>query len=203
MPASRPDPSPLPSSPPPPAPLAEVPAARPSWYRRLYARVEALSATPHALLAMAAVSVVDGSFFPVPPFALLVPMVLARPNKWVRYALIGTAASIVGGLIGYYFGTLIASGSMSFLHIDLNARVHRFGVDATVGELLGQNFWVLALLCSILPTPLKVVAIGSGMVGVPLDRFFIAVCIGRAVRFFLVAGVMRFAGPTARRWLRV
>ena len=180
-----------------------APAVRPSWYRRLYARVEALSASRHATAAMMAVSVVDGSFFPIPPFALLVPMVLARPHRWLRYAVLGTLASIVGGLIGYYFGTLIADGAINFLHIDLNARVTRFGVDATVGELLGQNFWVLALLCSVLPTPLKVVAIGSGMVGVALPEFFFALCLGRAVRFFAIAGLMRFVGPPARRWLRV
>jgi membrane protein YqaA with SNARE-associated domain len=174
-----------------------------SWYRRLYARVEALSASRHATSAMMAVSVVDGSFFPVPPFALLVPMVLARPHKWVRYAVLGTLASILGGLIGYWLGTLVADGAINFLHIDLNVRITRFGVDATLGELLGRNFWALALLCSILPTPLKVVAIASGLVGVALPQFFIAVCIGRTVRFFLVAGVMRFAGPPARRWLRV
>jgi membrane protein YqaA with SNARE-associated domain len=55
----------------------------------------------------------------------------------------------------------------------------------------------------VLPTPFKVVAIGSGMVAVPLDRFLIAAIIGRTVRFFLVSGVMRFAGPRARKWLRV
>ena len=180
-----------------------APAAPSSWYRRLYARVEAMSASRHATAAMMGVSVVDGSFFPIPPFALLVPMVLARPHKWLRYAVLGTLASIVGGLIGYYFGTLIADGAINFLHIDLNVRVTRFGVNATVGELLAQNFWMLALLCSILPTPLKVVAIGSGMVGVALPQFFLAVCIGRTVRFLLVAGVMRFVGPPARRWLRV
>jgi membrane protein YqaA with SNARE-associated domain len=72
-----------------------------------------------------------------------------------------------------------------------------------VGELLGQNFWVLSLLCSVLPTPFKVVAIGSGMVSVPLDRFLLAAIIGRTIRFFAVGGVMRFVGPTARRWMRV
>lgn len=185
---------------------AATPAAPPeklSWYRRLYLRVEALSSTKHAVAAMLLVSVVDGSVFPVPPFALLVPMVLAQPKKWLRYAVMGTVASLFGGLIGYWLGHLINSGAVSFLNIDLNMRVQRFGVDATLGELLGQNFWVLALLCSILPTPFKVVAIGSGMVSVPLERFLMAAIIGRSVRFFLVAGVMRFAGPTARRWLRV
>jgi membrane protein YqaA with SNARE-associated domain len=176
-----------------------------SWYRRLYARVEAMSASPHATSAMMAVSVVDGSFFPIPPFALLVPMVLARPHKWLRYAVLGTLASIVGGLIGYYFGTLLQSGAINFLHFDPNFRVDSnfFGVHATIGELLAKNFWVLAALCSVLPTPLKLVAIGSGVVGVALPQFFVALCIGRAVRFLLVSGVMRFAGPPARRWLRV
>lgn len=185
---------------------AAAPAAPPqklSWYRRLYLRVEALSSTKHALAAMLLVSVVDGSVFPIPPFALLVPMVLAQPKKWLRYAVLGTVASLFGGLIGYWLGHLINSGAVSFLNIDLNMRVQRFGVDATLGELLGQNFWVLALLCSILPTPFKVVAIGSGMVAVPLERFLMAAVIGRSVRFFLVSGVMRFAGPTARKWLRV
>ncbi|SEL35578.1 membrane protein YqaA, SNARE-associated domain [Stigmatella aurantiaca] len=180
-----------------------VPAEKISWYRRLYLRVEALSSTKHALAAMLAVSVVDGSFFPVPPFALLVPMVMAQPKKWLRYAVLGTVASLVGGLLGYWLGTLINAGAVSFLNIDLNMRVQRFGIDASLGELLGQNFWVLALLCSVLPTPFKVVAIGSGMVSVPLDRFLLAAIIGRTLRFMAVSGVMRFAGPTARKWLRV
>ncbi|QRN98441.1 DedA family protein [Archangium violaceum] len=184
------------------APVA-APPAKLSWYRRLYLRVEALSSTKHALAAMLLVSVVDGSVFPIPPFALLVPMVLAQPHKWWRYALMGTAASLVGGFIGYYLGVLLHQGAVSFLQIDLDMRIQRFGIDATLGQLLGQNFWVLALLCSVLPTPFKVVAIGSGMVGVPLDRFFLAAVLGRSVRFFLVSGVMRFFGPTARKWLRV
>ncbi|MDY7232295.1 YqaA family protein [Hyalangium rubrum] len=187
-----------------PAPAAAT--AKPvklSWYRRLYLRVEALASTKHAVAAMLVVAFVDGSFFPVPPFALLVPMVLAQPQKWVRYAVLGTVASLFGGFFGYWLGTLINAGAVSFLEIDLNMRVQRFGIDSTLGELLGQNFWALALLCSVLPTPFKVVAIGSGMVAVPLDRFLLAAVIGRTVRFFLVAGVMRFAGPTARKWLRV
>jgi membrane protein YqaA with SNARE-associated domain len=185
-----------------PTPVAAAPANL-SWYRRLYLRVEALSSTKHAVAAMLLVSVVDGSVFPIPPFALLVPMVLAQPRKWLRYALLGTVASLFGGFIGYYLGHLVHEGAASFLNIDLNMRIQRFGIDATLGELLGQNFWALALLCSVLPTPFKVVAIGSGMVGVPLDRFFLAAVLGRSVRFFLVAGVMRFFGPTARKWLRV
>ncbi|MCI0571504.1 MAG: DedA family protein [Myxococcaceae bacterium] len=180
-------------------------SAKPSWTRRLYLKMEALASTRYALAAMLAVSVVDGSFFPVPPFALLVPMVLAQPKAWVRLAVLGTVFSIAGGFLGYYFGVLIHDGAMSWMNIDLDARIHsdRLGVDATLGELLTKNFWFLALLCSILPTPFKVVAIGAGMTGVSLESFFLAAVLGRSARFFGVAGALRFVGPTARRWLRV
>src|SRR5215467_10027092 len=157
---------------------------RASWYRRLYQNIEALSSSRYA-------------------FALMIPMVLAQPKRWWWLAALGTVASMFGGIIGYELGKLVHAGAMSFLSIDLNAHVHRFGIDASVGELLGDNFWVLSLLCSVLPTPFKVVAIGSGMVLVPLERFLLAALIGRTVRFFAVAGAMAFLGPKARRWLRV
>jgi membrane protein YqaA with SNARE-associated domain len=181
----------------------ESPSTPPSWHQRLYRRVEAMASSPYALGAMLLVSVVDGSVFPIPPFAILIPMVLAEPHLWWRLALWGTLASLGGGLIGYYLGTAIHAGAASFFSIDLNARVERFGIHDTVGHLLGDRFWVLALLCSILPTPFKVVAIGSGMVSVPLEKFMLAAVIGRTVRFFAVAGAMAFIGPQARKWLRV
>src|SRR5260370_4390296 len=177
-------------------------ALRPSWYRTLYQRLEAMSASRYALAAVLVVSVIDGSVFPIPPFALLVPMVLAEPKRWWRLAILGTAASLIGGLIGYYLGTAIHAGAATFFSIDLNARVDRFGIHATVGQLLGDNFLILALLCSILPTPFKVVAIGSGLVSVPLPRFLISASLGRLTRFFLVGGAMALVGPRARKWLR-
>lgn len=174
-----------------------------SWYRRLYLRVEALSTTRYALVAMLAVSVVDGSVFPIPPFALLIPMVLARPKSWWRLALWGTLASLVGGLIGYYLGVFFHDSAEALFHIDMDMRITRFGMDTTLGGLLGDNFWGLALLCSVLPTPFKVVAIGSGLVSVPLHKFMLAAVIGRTVRFFAVAGVVAMGGPRARRFFGV
>jgi len=174
-----------------------------SWYRRLYRRVEALASTPHALAAFVVVSVIDASVFPIPPFALMVPMVVAQPRRWWSLAIWGTTASLVGGLIGYFLGMLIHSGVATVFNIDLNARVDRFGIHSTLGQLLGDNFWILALLCSILPTPFKVVAIGSGLVLVPLPRFLLAATLGRLTRFLLVGSAMALIGPRARKWLRV
>ncbi len=189
-------------------PEAELPSAtaanpRNSWYRRLYLRVEAMSSSRYALALLLLISVIDGSVFPIPPFALMVPMVLAQPKRWWSLAVMGTVASLFGGVIGYELGRLIQAGAASFFSIDLNARVDRFGIHSTVGQLLGDNFWVLSLLCSVLPTPFKVVAIGSGMVSVPLPRFLLAAVIGRTIRFFAAGAAMAFLGPKARKWLRV
>lgn len=172
---------------------------------RLRERVAALSRSRHAHAAMLGVSVIDGSFFPVPPFAILVPMVLAEPKKWARYALTGTLASLLGGLIGYFLGHLGGEAIASTLGIstDIPIRSARLGIDTTLGQALTAEFWMLALLCSILPTPYKVVAIGSGLVGVGLPEFFIASVVGRSARFFCVSGAFAFFGEKARRFIKV
>lgn len=173
-------------------------------FRRLKDRVVALSRTPHAHAAMLGVAVVDGSVFPIPPFALLVPMVMAEPRKWARYALTGTLASLVGGLIGYGIGHLMMMGLAGMsISTEMPIVVPSLGIDTTLREALTTNFWMLALLCSILPTPYKVVAIGSGLVGVSLPAFLAASVLGRSARFFGVSGAFALFGEGARRFIKV
>ncbi|MEI9851790.1 MAG: hypothetical protein WDN24_14240 [Sphingomonas sp.] len=58
----------------------------------------------HALRSLAAVSFAESSFFPIPPDAMLVPMVLARRDQAWLIAGVCTAASVVGGMFGYAIG---------------------------------------------------------------------------------------------------
>lgn len=191
-----------------PIPAETVTTAAPvrqGFLARLRNRVAALSRSRHAHVALLGVSVIDGSVFPVPPFALLVPMVLAEPKKWLRFAITGTLASLVGGLIGYFLGHLGGEALATTLGIttDIAIQSKRLGVDTTLGKALTENFWMLALLCSILPTPYKVVAIGSGLVGVGLPEFLLASVIGRSARFFGVSFAFAFFGERARRFIKV
>ena len=75
--------------------------------RGLYDKVIDLSASRHALPALAGISFAESSFFPVPPDVLLVPMALARPEKARLYAFVCTIASVLGGLVGYAIGALL------------------------------------------------------------------------------------------------
>jgi membrane protein YqaA with SNARE-associated domain len=163
-----------------------------SWYRRLYDRVAGMAATPYALWIMLLVAVVDGAVFPVPPFAILVPMVIAKPRRWLRLGLLGTGASLVGALLGYALGHAIQAGLLHFWKINLDIPVEQFwifrqvGLHGTLGALLGQNFWMVTVLCLLFPL-FKVITIGSGMVSVPIVPFLIAAAIGRIVRFLFVS----------------
>ncbi|AKU89726.1 lipoprotein B [Vulgatibacter incomptus] len=181
------------------------PGRKGGFFTRLRERIVALSRSKHAHAALIGVSVVDGSVLPVPPFALLVPMVLAEPKKWFRYATSGTIASFIGGLIGYLLGHLAMLGIASAFQIDTEVplRFAALGIDTTLRGALTDHFWMLALLCSILPTPFKVVAIGSGLVGVGLPEFMIASLIGRTVRMYGIGFACAFFGEHASRWFKV
>ena len=72
--------------------------------RRMYDWTLSLAAGRHAERALAGVSFVESSFFPIPPDVLLIPMIIARPERAWRLAFIATLSSVIGGFFGYAIG---------------------------------------------------------------------------------------------------
>src|ERR1700712_2465755 len=100
--------------------------------RRFYNRVLPPAPSRYAPFWLALVSFAESSFFPVPPDALLVPMVLARPERAYRLALLCTLASVAGGILGYFIGyalyDAVAAPLIRFYHYEAAAQgfVERF-----------------------------------------------------------------------------
>src|SRR5262249_61874843 len=92
-----------------------------AWLGRLYARVESYANGPAALTALLVVSAIDSAFFPVPPFVLLIPMVIAAPHRWLRLMLLSTATSVLGSFLGYAIGAALPNGP-DLLPIPANTR---------------------------------------------------------------------------------
>jgi len=88
----------------------------------MYARVESYANSPAAFSALLVVAAIDSAFFPVPPFVLLIPMVIAAPHRWLRLTLWGTVASIAGSMLGYAIGAAMRGG-LNLIHIDPNVRL--------------------------------------------------------------------------------
>ena len=47
---------------------------------------------------------IESSFFPIPPDVMIIPMVVAKRNEFIRIALIATIFSVLGALFGYFIG---------------------------------------------------------------------------------------------------
>ena len=159
-------------------------------FRKLYDWVFALARSRHATPALAVVSFAESSFFPVPPDVMLAPMILARPEKAYFYAFVCTAASVLGGILGYaigYYLTDLGLWLMSILgHSDgLEEFQHWF------------DRWGLAviLIKGLTPVPYKLVTIASGLAAFSFPVFVAASVATRGGRFFLEAWILRRWGP--------
>ena len=162
---------------------------------RLYDWVLHWSGHPHAGWALFLLSFAEASFFPIPPDVLLMAMVLAVPTRFVRYALIATSGSVLGGLAGYAIGLGLwevvrefAFGSLGFLGFTED----NFAMVQT--KYQENAFWAL-FTAGFTPIPYKVFTIAAGVFKISIPVFIGASVLGRAGRFFLVATIMAIGGP--------
>ena len=75
-------------------------------FTKMYDMALRWSRHPHAERYLAALSFTESSFFPIPPDVMLAPMSMTKPKKALRFALITTIASVLGGVFGYAIGAM-------------------------------------------------------------------------------------------------
>lgn len=165
--------------------------------RRIYDWIITLSSGPRALPALAAVAFTESSFFPIPPDAMLVPMVLAQPRRAWRIALVATAASVLGGIAGYFIGVYLYDTIGQWL-------ISFYGLGDHFGEFQKAyaewGLWII-LIKGMTPIPYKIVTIASGLAGYNFPVFVLASIATRGARFFLVAALLRVFGEPIRAFI--
>lgn len=155
-------------------------------------RTLALARSPNAERGLFIISFAESSFFPLPPDLLLGPMAAANPTKWVRYALVCSIASVLGGLLGYAIGMfLMDTAGAAILTFFGYAGERRAELEAQYAQ---YGTWVI-LIKGITPIPYKLVTIVSGAMQFPLWNFVLASIATRGARFFLVAWLFQKFGP--------
>ncbi|APX13724.1 YqaA family protein [Tateyamaria omphalii] len=147
---------------------------------------------PRALWVLAFVAFIESSVFPIPPDVLMIPMILAAPRRAWLIAGVALIASVLGGLLGYAIGAfafetigqpILASLGKADAMEAFNTRFNDFG------------FWAV-LTAGVTPFPYKVITIMSGWTGMPLATFVATSILARALRFFIVAGLLwKFGAP--------
>ena len=157
--------------------------------RKTYEWVMNLAGSRHAPAALAGVSFVESSVFPIPPDVMLAPMVLAKPQKAFVYAGICTIASVVGGCLGYAIGYFLEPVGIFLLRLI----GHPEGREAFQAWFDQWGLWVI-LIKGLTPIPYKLVTIASGLAHFDLFTFVWASVLTRGVRFFAEATILKFYG---------
>jgi len=141
----------------------------------------------YANFALAIVSFIESSFFPVPPDVMIIPMVIAKKQHFVKIALIATTFSVLGGLFGYLIGYVFFN--------EIGVKIFQFYGYENVNVLKemfstkeGMFSWFgLLFVAGFTPLPFKILTITSGFIHYNIFVFILTCVVTRGLRFFLVA----------------
>ena len=155
--------------------------------KNLYQKSLKLAAHKSSKFFLAIISFAESSFFPIPPDIMIVPMVIAKKNDYLKIFLIATIFSSLGGLFGYFIGSAFLELSMTVIEF--------YGYEEKVLNLQnkmstksGILFWLGTLfLAGFTPLPFKVFTITSGIISFNIIIFFFICLISRGLRFYIVA----------------
>lgn len=176
-------------------PCVETAVGRPAvprWalHRRLYDWVLSFAHSRHSTPALFLLSFAESSFFPIPPDVLLGPLCLGARRKSLYFATVTTVASVLGAYLGYLIG---------YAAIDLALRIPGITQERIhwlAGEFDQRGQWYV-FIAALTPIPFKLLTITAGFAQMDLVVFSLACLVGRAMRFYAVAGVFWLIGPRA------
>lgn len=172
-------------------------AVRANPLRRLYDWVLSWADRPNGSWALFLLAFAESSFFPVPPDVLLIALVMARREAAWKFATLCTVGSVLGGMAGYAigWGAWEATHSFWFRYVFSEAKFNQ------VRNLYHQYDLLLVLAAAFTPIPYKICTIAAGVVELSFVPFVLASIVGRGARFYLVAGIMRWIGPSAKPFI--
>ena len=175
-------------------------AGRRGLLRRLYDWVLHWAETPYGTPALFILAVAESSFFPIPPEPLLLALAFAIPARGLRYGIVASVGSVLGGAIGYGIGYALFEGVGRPI-FELYGYMEPGGAYEQVAQVFRQyTFWAI-LAAAVSPIPYKVFTITAGAVEADLGTFLLASAIGRSARFCTEGLVVQIVGERARAFV--
>lgn len=167
------------------------------FLHRLYHWTLQWASHPRASWALFSIAFIESSFFLIPPDVLLIPMIIAKPRRWVWYGFLTTVGSVLGGIAGYFIGwglwESVGKAIVEFYHFEeqINLLALRYDTHA---------FWTV-FAAAFTPIPYKIITISAGLFRISLIMMIIASLVGRSMRFFMVAALLGIAGEPMKRFI--
>ena len=156
-------------------------------FQTLYKKCLELASHKSSNFYLGIVSFVESSFFPIPPDAMIIPMVIAKKREYLKIFLIASIFSVLGGIFGYLIGYLFLDLAIYLIEFyGYQDKVENLKLSMSQGS--GFLAWLSILfLAGFTPLPYKAFTISSGLIAFNLPIFIIVSLISRSLRFFIVA----------------
>ena len=156
-------------------------------FQTLYKKCLELAAHKSSNFYLGLVSFIESSFFPIPPDAMIIPMVIAKKKEFLKIFLIASIFSVLGGIFGYFIGYLFFDLAMYLIEFyGYQDKVENLKLSMSQGSGFLAWFSIL-FLAGFTPLPYKAFTISSGLIAFNLPIFIIVSLISRSLRFFIVS----------------
>ena len=155
--------------------------------KNLYDKCIEWASHKYAKPILAIESFIESSFFPIPPDVMIIPMVVAKKNDYLKISFIATLFSVLGALFGYFIGYVFFNEvGIKIFEIygyeNTNIFKEKF---STQGGLF--SWFAILFFAGFTPLPFKLLTITSGFVHFNILFFIITCIVTRGLRFYLVA----------------
>jgi membrane protein YqaA with SNARE-associated domain len=174
--------------------------------RKLYDWVLHWAETPYGSVALFILAFAEASFFPVPPDALLIALILGATQKAFKFATICLIGSVTGALLGYVIGHFLwwtPDGNFTSLALFFFNSLPGFSEKdfSVIQKMYSEyDFWII-FTAGFTPLPYKVFTISSGAFKISLPMFIFASIISRGARFFFISFLIWKFGPQIKLFI--
>lgn len=165
--------------------------------RRLYDWVLGWADRPGGSWALFIIAFCESSFFPIPPDILLIALAVGKPAKAFRFALICSAGSVLGAVVGYVIG-------MQFMDIAGHHIIEFYHLTEKMDYLASlfnqYDAWAISI-AGFTPLPFKLFTISAGLFHINLPIFILASTFSRTLRFMILAALIFLFGAGIKRFI--
>ena len=177
---------------------AASPEGEPPEHGGFVERLTALADRPLGVVLLVVLALLEATVFPGPTEAMLVALVLGRRERVVRFAVLATAASVVGGVVGYYLGASLFTDVVRPL-------LESYGLAKymdTVARVYAENMLLALGTSGYTPIPYMLYTAMAGAADLPLSNFVLGSFLGRALKYAPIAALAYVSGPRVHWVLR-
>ena len=170
------------------------------WHRRLYNWVVHWADTRFGMLALIVLAITEPICVPIPVDVLVIGLCLGKPKRSLRYGLVCSFFSVLGGTIAFSLGLALGGDRVVHFFEQISLGPIQLGQKAQAALALYQkyDFWAIAI-SALTPVPYMIFSWLGGMAKVSLLKFIGISVVFRTMRFGGEALLFYFLGARARR----